>query len=225
MFGMMLVAMLVSAAPTRAASPISTACAGTEGSSGGGPGLLQTTLFVFDTFYMGETITVDITLAGATQVDLRIPQPTVVDSLFANGQLSYTFPADTYIAGMDLIVVGPAGFYYTWHCTAAPEVPVVEVEAVVEEPVPGPDMVAIPVGAVVGTFTTTTALYWSPDAADATSDVMLVGQSLWVYGLDSSGAFYQVLLSGKTYWVPVGAVGPTFDAVWNGTPLPTTIVE
>ncbi len=92
-------------------------------------------------------------------------------------------------------------------------------------PVPGPDMVAIPDGAVVGTFTTSTPLYFQPEASSASTYSMGAGQSLWVFGLDESGEFYQVLLSGKTYWVPVETMGPTFDAVWQGHPLPANTVE
>lgn len=29
------------------------------------------------------------------------------------------------------------------------------------------------------------------------------GQSLYVFGVDASGEFYQVLMSGDFYWVPV----------------------
>jgi hypothetical protein len=90
---------------------------------------------------------------------------------------------------------------------------------------PGPDMVMIPAQAVVGTFTTNTPLYFAPEAGAETSSVMDAGQSLWVYGLDASGAFYEVLLSGGLYWVPVGTIGPTSSAPWNGAPLPTTVVD
>lgn len=93
------------------------------------------------------------------------------------------------------------------------------------EPVPGPDMVEIPEGSVVGTFTQNTALLWMPDASAISPNVMAIGQSLWVTGLDESGEFYQVLLSGRFYWVPAGSIGPTYDDVWNGAPLPTTVIE
>jgi hypothetical protein len=89
----------------------------------------------------------------------------------------------------------------------------------------GSDMVPIPEGSVVGTFTTFTALHYAPADDAATSYSMGPGQSLWVFGLDASGEFYQVLLSGQTYWVPRENVGPTFLPPWNGTPLPTTVVE
>jgi hypothetical protein len=100
-----------------------------------------------------------------------------------------------------------------------------EEEAAPVEPPPGPDMVPIPAGAVVGTFTEATALLYAP-AADATTDTVITpGKTLWVFGLDASGMYYQVIMSGGYYWVPVGNIGPTYDDVWNGTPLPTEVVE
>jgi hypothetical protein len=90
---------------------------------------------------------------------------------------------------------------------------------------PGRDMVEIPSQAVVGAFVENTALLFSPDANAASDNVMTIGQTLWVLGVDSSGQYYQVLLSGDKYWVPVSSMGPNFDDVWNGTPLPTTVVD
>ncbi len=89
----------------------------------------------------------------------------------------------------------------------------------------GSDMVTLPAGSVVGTFVATTPLYYLP-AADALSDsVMTVGQSLWVTGLSADGLFYQVILSGQFLWAPVETMGPNYDDVWNGTPLPTQVVD
>ena len=102
--------------------------------------------------------------------------------------------------------------------------PVGDAKCAAASAAPGPDMVPIPSDAAMGTFTTTTALYATPNAEAATSYMMDAGQSLWVFGLDSSGAFYQVLLSGQTYWVPVGSIGPTFSPPWDGAPLPTTVI-
>jgi hypothetical protein len=97
-------------------------------------------------------------------------------------------------------------------------------KAVDAPPVPGPDMINLPAWAVVGTFTQTTLLYYDP-AQGATSDsTMDVGQSLWVLGLDETGAFYEVVLSGQYLWVPVGTIGPTYSDPWNGRPLPTEVV-
>jgi hypothetical protein len=92
-------------------------------------------------------------------------------------------------------------------------------------PIPGPDMVAMPEGAVVGAFTADTPLYYAPKPDATTSYTMTAGKTLWVTGMDASGRFYQVVLAGQFLWVPVDTIGPNDDAVWNGEPLPTTIVE
>ncbi len=89
----------------------------------------------------------------------------------------------------------------------------------------GRDMVEIPAGAVVGTFTDWTPLYYMSHPDAPSNFQMQPGQSLWVVGIDESGAFYKVLLSGDWYWVPAANIGPTYDDVWHGTPLPTTVVE
>jgi hypothetical protein len=89
---------------------------------------------------------------------------------------------------------------------------------------PGADMVLIPSYAVQGTFVTTTYALFAPDAAAATTHVMEAGSSVWVYGTDESGQFYYVMLSGRFFWVPAATIGPNFDEVWQGTPLPTEVV-
>jgi len=91
--------------------------------------------------------------------------------------------------------------------------------------VPGPDMVAIPSGAVVGMFLVDTPIYWAPQSDAATSTVMQASKTAWVYGVDASGAYYKVMLAGKFFWVPLGTMGPNPDAVWHNTPLPTGIVK
>lgn len=92
-------------------------------------------------------------------------------------------------------------------------------------PLPGPDMIFLPEWAVVGTFTETTPLYYYPDPIAASDWLMDFGQSLWVLGLDPTGGFYQVVISGKYLWVPVDTIGPTYGSPWYGRPLPTEVVE
>jgi hypothetical protein len=91
--------------------------------------------------------------------------------------------------------------------------------------VPGPDMVPISDAAVVGSFVTTTPIYYAPDDVAVTGTVMEGGKTAWVYGVDESGQFYKVMLSGRFFWVPVETMGPNFDDVWQGHPLPTEVVE
>jgi subtilisin-like proprotein convertase family protein len=94
-------------------------------------------------------------------------------------------------------------------------------------PAPGPDMVPIPAGSVVGSFVANTPLYYAPDPLAATYPPvwMDAGKTLWVIGLNKGGTFYEVLLNGVFYWVLVETMGPNYDSLWNGWPLPTTIVE
>lgn len=90
---------------------------------------------------------------------------------------------------------------------------------------PGPDLVPIPEHAVGGAFVTDTPIYFAPEPGAATDIVMEQGKTVWVYGLDESRRFYQVMLAGKLFWVPVDTIGPNYDEVWRGTPLPTVVVE
>ncbi len=89
---------------------------------------------------------------------------------------------------------------------------------------PGPDMVPLPADAVVGIFTANTELLVSPGGLGS-GVVMEAGKTVWVLGVDSTGMYYKVLVSGQAAWVPVGSMGPNFDDVWNGAPLPTTVVD
>lgn len=92
-------------------------------------------------------------------------------------------------------------------------------------PGPGADLVPIPDTAVVGSFVQTTPAYYAPQSSAATDTVMEAGKTAWVYGVDASGQYYKVMLAGKFFWVPVSSMGPNYDEVWNGTPLPTTVVS
>ncbi len=92
-------------------------------------------------------------------------------------------------------------------------------------PVAGPDLVAIPDTAVVGAVVSTTPIYFAPESGAASVIFLEAGKTVWVFGVDASGDFYRVMLSGRFFWVPVKAMGPNFDAVWQGRPLPTGTVE
>ena len=89
----------------------------------------------------------------------------------------------------------------------------------------GPDMVPLPPQAVVGAVKTDTATYWAPSADAVTGTTLSAGKTVWVLGVDASGQYYKIVLAGKYLWVPKAALGPNYDAVWGGTPLPTTVVE
>jgi hypothetical protein len=90
---------------------------------------------------------------------------------------------------------------------------------------PGPDMVMIPDTAVVGAVVSTTPIYFAPRPGATSVTVLEAGKTIWVFGVDASGDFYKVMLSGQFFWVPVETMGPNNDAVWQGRPLPTGIVD
>jgi hypothetical protein len=78
---------------------------------------------------------------------------------------------------------------------------------------------------VVGQVTQNTNVYFAP-SSDSASDVVLeVGSTWWVAGVDESGGFYNVYIGCASVWVPTSAMGPNYDDVWNGQPLPTDVVE
>ncbi|MCZ7539395.1 MAG: hypothetical protein M5U29_05680 [Anaerolineae bacterium] len=92
-------------------------------------------------------------------------------------------------------------------------------------PVPGPDMVPIPETAVVGSVLADTPAYYAPQADAQTGITIAAGKTLWVYGVDASGTFYKVMLSGQFFWLPTSVMGPNYDEVWQGSPLPPDVVE
>lgn len=90
---------------------------------------------------------------------------------------------------------------------------------------PGPDMVTLPETAAVGTFVASTPAYWAPDPDASTGVMFEAGKTIWVLGVDESGDYYKVVLSGIYLWVPVESLGPNYDEVWNGAPLPAEIMQ
>ncbi len=96
-----------------------------------------------------------------------------------------------------------------------------------EEPaVPGCDaLLSIPVTAVGGTFVADAPVYWEPGELTSPLVTIPAGNSARVIGLDESGQYYKIIWACDFVWVPVGTLGPNYDAVWNGAPLPTAVVE
>jgi len=83
----------------------------------------------------------------------------------------------------------------------------------------------IPEQAVSGTFLTTAEIYWAPGELVNPMTYIEAGKSYWVAGQDETGMYRKVLIACTWVWVRAETVGPNFDEVWNGTPLPTTVVE
>lgn len=83
---------------------------------------------------------------------------------------------------------------------------------------------SIPGHAVGGRFLADAQAYWAPDRA-IPGVTIAAGKSARVLGMDASGRYYQIIWGCQKLWVPVHAMGPNFDSVWNGAPLPTVVVE
>ncbi len=89
---------------------------------------------------------------------------------------------------------------------------------------PGCDVaLPVPSTAVGGTFVADAQTYWTP--GEATDTVIPAGNSAKVIGVDASGQYYKIAWGCNLLWVPTSTIGPNYDAVWNGMPLPTGVVE
>jgi len=89
---------------------------------------------------------------------------------------------------------------------------------------PGCDVkIYIPPTAVGAAITETTTVYWAP--GQASDEVFPAGLTLRALGVDASGEYTKVVFVCGYYWVPTDMIGPNYDAVWNGRPLPTDVVE
>ncbi len=83
----------------------------------------------------------------------------------------------------------------------------------------------VPASAVMGTFVSDAMLYYAPGKLVAPQMSLPAGQSAYVLGVNSTGGYYKIMWVCQHLWVPVDAVGPTYDDVWNGRPLPTDSVQ
>lgn len=91
---------------------------------------------------------------------------------------------------------------------------------------PGCDaLLPIPATAVGGTFVADAPAYWEPGELTSPLVTIPAGNSARVIGLDATGQYYKIIWACNFVWVPKATLGPNYDAVWNGTPLPTAVVE
>ncbi len=86
-------------------------------------------------------------------------------------------------------------------------------------------LIAIPSTAVVGAFVADAEVYWAPGKLVEPDTTITAGNTAWVLGVDETGAYYKIVWVCQYLWVPVSTMGPNFDKVWNGTPLPTGVVS
>lgn len=81
----------------------------------------------------------------------------------------------------------------------------------------------IPSGSVVGLLTADTLASYAPGLS---TDITLhAGQTFWVVGLDTTEAYYKIVLANGYLWIPAALMVPTPGAPWYSTPLPTLIVD
>lgn len=90
---------------------------------------------------------------------------------------------------------------------------------------PGCDLLPIPEAAVVGSFTNNAGVFWAPGQAVTPTTVIDAGSTAWVLGRDASGQYYKIIWACDYLWVPVSSMGPNYDDVWQGRPLPVGDVE
>lgn len=91
---------------------------------------------------------------------------------------------------------------------------------------PGCDMtLPITSNSVVGTFVADTPVYSDPGVLVSPPIVITAGKSYWVVGQDASRQYYAIYVSCSRVWVPVSSMGPNYDDVWQGRPLPTNVIE
>lgn len=86
-------------------------------------------------------------------------------------------------------------------------------------------MMALPATAVVGSFVADATLYSEPGNPITPALTMQAGKTAWVLGVDASGQYYKILWVCSYVWVPKDTMGPNYDDVWEGTPLPTDVVS
>lgn len=86
------------------------------------------------------------------------------------------------------------------------------------QPSRGCEGIVIPANAVVGAMPFHTRAYWAP--FKITPEVTVRAGTYWVVDRDPTGEFYQIILACQYLWVPSDSMGPNFDNVWRGRPIP-----
>jgi hypothetical protein len=79
--------------------------------------------------------------------------------------------------------------------------------------------------AVVGSFVADTPLYYEPGVLIVPTLTMAAGKTAWVIGVDASHQYYEIVWVCDLLWVPLNTMGPNYDAVWQGKPLPQDVVQ
>ncbi|GAB4425227.1 MAG: hypothetical protein Kow00106_21900 [Anaerolineae bacterium] len=86
-------------------------------------------------------------------------------------------------------------------------------------------LINIPSTAVVGAFVSDAPTYWKPGELTSPLVTIPAGNTAWVLGPDSTGQYEKIIWVCDYLWVPANTIGPNYDEVWQGKPLPTEPVE
>lgn len=86
-------------------------------------------------------------------------------------------------------------------------------------------LINIPSTAVVGAFVSDAPTYWKPGELTSPLVTIPAGNTAWVLGPDSTGQYKKIIWVCDYLWVPANTIGPNYDEVWQGKPLPTEPVE
>jgi hypothetical protein len=78
---------------------------------------------------------------------------------------------------------------------------------------------------VVGAFVADAPTSWTPGQLTDPLVTIPAGKTAWVLGQDASGQYYKIVWVCDLLWVKKSTMGPNYDAVWNGRPLPTGVVN
>ncbi|MCZ7540100.1 MAG: hypothetical protein M5U29_09335 [Anaerolineae bacterium] len=184
---------------------------------------------IAEPYCVGPDLYIEVTLLPGTPNDYRV-----------NGT-GPNLPSGSYRApGTYLYVIeGPgtwSGLIFEWEISSSwfpstfylisPDSITCEEAEPGPEPVPGCDvLLPIPATAVGGTFMADAPVYWEPGELTSPLVTISAGNSARVLGVDESGEYYKIIWGCDLVWVPAGTMGPNYDAVWNGRPLPTGVVN
>lgn len=95
-----------------------------------------------------------------------------------------------------------------------------------QPPVPGCDArLDLPSNAVVGAFVADAHAYYAPGYLTFPPVLIPAANTAWVLGQDDTGQYYKIIWACQHLWVPVEAMGPNHDAVWQGAPLPVSVAQ
>ncbi len=86
-------------------------------------------------------------------------------------------------------------------------------------------MMPMTADAAVGSFVANADVYAEPGNLVTPAITLPAGKTAWVLGVDSSHQYYKIVWSCSLLWVKTSTMGPNYDAVWQGHPLPSGVVN